>query len=102
MNRLFRILAVAVAVWVLGSFVGVMLDGARADLWTRSLMWAMLASVILAPVFLFVGTSSTDSSPPSSPEAEQSFDVEGGVDVSKKRTTEEPGARESEGWPYDT
>lgn len=92
MKRFFASLAVLVGIWLLGSFLGVMFDTARANLWTQSLMWALISCVILAPVFLFVGTSSSQSSSPS--EAQQPFDAEEDVDVS------EEGAREGEGWPY--
>lgn len=96
MKRLFQGLAIFVAVWVLGSFVGVMFDAARANLWTQSLMWALLASVILAPVFIFIGTSPGSSSSARSPsQAEQSFGVDERVDVNRQ---EEPA--EEEGWPH--
>jgi hypothetical protein len=97
MKRLFQALAIFIAVWVLGSFLGVMFDSARANLWTQSLMWAMLASVILAPVFLFIGTSpSSNSAPSPSQQAEQPFEVDQRVDVGRK----EEEATEREGWPY--
>ena len=97
MKRLFQALAIFVAVWVLGSFLGVMFDPARANIWTQSLMWALLASVILAPVFIFIGTSpDSQSSAPRSPQAEQSFEVDERVDVNKKQEE----VTEQEGWPY--
>ena len=97
MKRLFQALAIFIAVWVLGSFVGVMFDSARANLWTQSLMWGMLASVILAPVFIFIGTSpSTDSSSSPSQHAEQPFEVDQRVDVGRQ----EEETTEREGWPY--
>jgi len=99
MKRLFQTLAIFIAIWVLGSFLGVMFDTARANLWTQSLMWGMLASVILAPVFIFVGTSPSDSADQSAPrpsQAEQPFEVEESVDVNQKEE-----AREKEGWPYN-
>jgi hypothetical protein len=88
MKRFFAFLAAFVGIWLLGSFLGVMFDTARANLWTQSLMWALIACVVLAPVFLFVGTSSSDSSPP--PEAQQPFDAE----------ERDEGPRERDGWPY--
>ena len=42
----------AVGLWVLVSFVGTMLDPARAPLWTRSLMWSLLASLLVSPALL--------------------------------------------------
>jgi len=100
MTRFFRILAVLVGIWLLGSFGGVMFDPLRANLWTQSLMWALLASVILAPVFLFVGISS-ESSTPSPPEAEQSFDPGDGVDVNEHVRQQEQGTAD-QGWPYNS
>ena len=97
MKRLFQTLAIFVAVWVLGSFVGVMLDAPRADLWTQSLMWALLASIILAPVFIFIGTSPASDSPTSPPaDAQQPFEVDKRVDVPSKQEE----TAEREGWPY--
>lgn len=79
-----------------------MFDPLRANLWTQSLMWALLASVILAPVFLFVGTSSdASSSTPSSPEAEQSFDPGDGVDVGERVRQQEQDTAD-QGWPYNS
>ena len=74
-----------------------MFDSARANLWTQSLMWAMLASVILAPVFIFIGTSpGSDSSPSPSPQqAEQPFEVNERVDMDRQEET-----AEKEEWPY--
>lgn len=97
MNRLFQFLAILVGVWLLGSFAGVMFDTARANLWTQSLMWAMLSSVILAPVFLFVGTSSdSNQSPPNMPRAEERFEVDENMEVS------EPEPHGEEEWPYSS
>jgi type VI protein secretion system component VasK len=98
MKRLFQALAAIVTLWVLGSFVGVMFDTANQNLWTRSLMWSMLASIILAPVFIFVGTAPSGSSSQSASNpsrAEQSFDVDEKVEVSQEEDTSE-----KQGWPY--
>lgn len=92
MKRLFVVLAVLVAVWGLGSFLGVMFDPARANLWTQSLMWALLASIILAPILIFVGTSSESNQSP--PRAEQPFEVDESADVNQREPHEE------EEWPY--
>lgn len=40
---------VLIGVWVALSFIGVMFDTANVDLWTRSLMWALLASLVIMP-----------------------------------------------------
>ena len=94
MKRLFRSLAVFVGIWLLCSFLGVMFDPARANLWTKSLMWALLSCVILAPVFLFVGTSSGSSSSTPPSDAERPFETDEEIDVQEDQVQEE------EGWPY--
>jgi len=96
MKRLFLSIAVFVGIWLLGSFLGTMFDPARANLWTTSLMWAMLSCVVLAPVFLFVGTSSPASS--DTPRGtEDPFEVDEAVDV----PDEDPQEVQREGWPYE-
>lgn len=94
MKRLFNVLAVLVGVWLLGSFLGVMFDAAHKNLWTQSLMWALLSSVILAPVFLFVGTASSDSSQPST-QMEEPFEVDKSMEIGDQN-----GKEKQEGWPY--
>jgi hypothetical protein len=36
-------------VWVIVSFAGVMFNAGNAELWTTSLMWALLASLVVMP-----------------------------------------------------
>ncbi|PSQ95815.1 MAG: hypothetical protein BRD55_09315 [Bacteroidetes bacterium SW_9_63_38] len=100
MQRLFQILAALVGTWLFSSFAGVMFDPIRAQIWTQSLMWALLASVTLAPVFLFVGTASeSSSSTASSPsQADPSFEADGTVEVQESESTKEP--PEEQGWPH--
>lgn len=96
MKRFFWILAVVIGLWLLGSFGGVMFDPARANLWTQSLMWAMLASVILAPVFIFVGTSPEQNQSSTRPtSSQQPFESGENVEVGS-----ESSSAEKEGWPY--
>lgn len=92
MTRFFQSLAIFVGVWVLGSFLGVMLDPGHKNLWTQSLMWALLSSVILAPVFIFVGTSESTSSPHSKRDMDP-FDEPG-------ETSDRVRSHEEDGWPY--
>jgi len=96
MRRLLLSIAAFVGIWLLGSFLGTMFDPARANLWTTSLMWALLSCVILAPVFLFVGTSSSSASEPS-PGSDGHFEVDEAVDVPDEDTQEV----QREGWPYE-
>lgn len=92
MTRLFQSLAIFVGVWVLGSFLGVMLDPSHKNLWTQSLMWAMLSCVILAPVFIFVGTS-----------GDESTNAEGETEPFDEPAESPPTqSLEDEGWPYTT
>jgi hypothetical protein len=97
MRRLLLSIAAFVGVWLLGSFLGTMFDPARANLWTTSLMWALLSCVILAPVFLFMGTSESSSNPGRPRQSEDAFEVEEAVDVPDEESQEV----EREGWPYE-
>jgi hypothetical protein len=98
MKRVFFGIAALVGIWLLGSFLGTMLDPARAELWTTSLMWALLSCVVLAPIFLFFSTSDAQQSPSSSGR-DQRFEVEDSVDVPDEDTQDK--AQEQE-WPYTT
>jgi hypothetical protein len=51
-RRLIFALSTALAVWVLASFTGTMLDPARSAFWTSSLMWSLLTSLLLSPALL--------------------------------------------------
>lgn len=73
MKRLFKSLAWLTGIWLLCSFLGVMFNPSRAAMWTQSLMWGLLVSVILAPSLLFVLTAPSSSSD-STASAEKSFD----------------------------
>ena len=42
-------LSVFIGFWVGLSFIGVMFDIGNAEFWTTSLMWALLASVVVMP-----------------------------------------------------
>lgn len=42
-------LSVFMGIWVAGSFVGVMINVGNAEFWTASLMWSLLASVMIMP-----------------------------------------------------
>jgi hypothetical protein len=53
-RRLIFALSTALAVWVLASFAGTMLDPIRSAFWTSSLMWALLTSLLLSPALLVV------------------------------------------------
>jgi hypothetical protein len=53
MRRLLSILTPLVAFWALASFAGTMLDPGHAGFWTQSLMWSLIASMVVAPFFVF-------------------------------------------------
>jgi hypothetical protein len=46
--------ALAIGIWVLGSFAGVMLS--PRPMWTNSLLASLLAAAIFSPVFIFLHT----------------------------------------------
>jgi hypothetical protein len=48
--------------WVLASFTGAMLDPMRAEPWTMSLMWSLLASAAIAPALLMAYHSARQAS----------------------------------------
>jgi len=47
-------LSFLMGVWVIGSFVGVMFNAANAGFWTTSLMWSLLASVLVMPALVIM------------------------------------------------
>lgn len=51
-RRLIVALGSGVGFWVLASFAGTMLDPARAEPWTTSLMWSLLVSTLVVPALL--------------------------------------------------
>lgn len=91
MKRLFQSIAILVGAWLLGSFLGVMFDPGHKNLWTQSLMWALLSCVVLAPVFLFISTAETSSSSPTEPKP---FEVEESTEVNDAN-----GSEQEAGWP---
>ncbi|PQJ33550.1 hypothetical protein BSZ35_02095 [Salinibacter sp. 10B] len=95
MKRLFNSLAVLVGLWLLASFLGVMFDATHKDLWTQSLMWALLSSVVLAPVFMFVTTASSDSSEPPAAET-KTFEVDQSMEMNNQESTPQP----KDEWPH--
>lgn len=54
MKRILTTLATALGLWMLVSFTGVIADGARPEFWTTSLMWSILASIVIAPFYAFM------------------------------------------------
>jgi len=77
MRRLLSILTPLVAIWALASFVGTMLDPARAGFWTQSLMWSLISCMVVAPFFAFSrnGTSRKTSSGAGRTAAQQPADA---------------------------
>ncbi|MFB6248292.1 MAG: hypothetical protein ABEL97_06960 [Salinibacter sp.] len=53
-RRLIFALSATLAVWVLASFVGGMLDPTRSAFWGASLLWSLLTSLLLSPALLVV------------------------------------------------
>jgi len=56
MKRILTTLASALGLWILVSFTGVIADGARPEFWTTSLMWSLLAGLVIAPFYAFVSS----------------------------------------------
>jgi len=56
MKRFLTTLATALGLWILASFTGVLVDGARPEFWTTSLMWSLLAGVVIAPFYAFINS----------------------------------------------
>jgi len=61
------------AAWVFSSFAGLLINPSNADLWTTSLMWSMIASLLVMPVLVFVyhafgGTGQVPSEQDTAPE----------------------------------
>ncbi len=64
MKKFLTTLATALGLWILASFTGVLVDGARPEFWTTSLMWSLLAGIVIAPFYAFMNAqmfSSADS-----------------------------------------
>lgn len=53
-RKLIPILAILMGLWVMASFVGVMLNVSNADFWTTSLMWSLLASLLVMPALVMM------------------------------------------------
>lgn len=101
-RQLLTAFSFAIGLWLVVSVVGVMADPVRAGFWSASMMWALLASLMIAPALVMlydpsVGTSErteTGSSESAAPDdAQKSF-----VDDSRAaHVSDEPssGAEES-------
>lgn len=59
LHRVIIVLGSGIGLWVLGSFAGTMLNPANAAFWTGSLMWSLLAGVLVAPALLAVSDASS-------------------------------------------
>jgi hypothetical protein len=51
-RRVIFMTGVLIGVWVASSFVGVMFDTGNAEFWTTSLMWGLLASIVVMPALV--------------------------------------------------
>lgn len=63
-HKLVPILGILMGVWVMGSFGGVMLNLSNAGFWTTSLMWSLLASLLVMPALVFVYHASSQPEKP--------------------------------------
>jgi len=53
-RQLLTAFSYVIALWVVTSVVGVMADSVRAGFWSGSLMWALLASLMIAPALVML------------------------------------------------
>jgi hypothetical protein len=53
-RKLIPLLGILMGLWVIGSFGGVMLNLSNAEFWTTSLMWSLLASLLVMPALVMV------------------------------------------------
>lgn len=58
-RRLVLILSSAVGLWTLSSFAGAMFNPANAAFWSGSLMWSLLAILLVAPALLMIHHASS-------------------------------------------
>jgi hypothetical protein len=101
-RRLIGIICAAVGLWTLLSFAAVMLGVPHAAFWTSSLMWALLASMLLFPALLmaWLGAGSSHSTSTSSREAESASRPEPFADEPSPLWPE-PEEPPQNDWPYN-
>ena len=58
LRQFLLILGSVVGTWILGSFAGAMLNPANAAFWSGSLMWSLLAGLLIAPALLVINHAS--------------------------------------------
>ena len=63
-HKLIPVLGILMGLWVMGSFGGVMLNLSNAEFWTSSLMWSLLASLLVMPALVFVYHASSQPGKP--------------------------------------
>jgi hypothetical protein len=74
-RRLIGFICAAVGLWTMTSFAAVMIGAPHAAFWTSSLMWALLASMLLFPALLMAWLG-TDTGPRPRSSDEQRTDEE--------------------------
>jgi hypothetical protein len=74
-RKLIPVLGLFMGVWVLASFGGVMFNVTNAGFWTTSLMWSLLASLLIMPglVVLHHATASAGKPAPDRPSSHPSL-----------------------------
>lgn len=58
-RQIILTLSFLMGLWVIGSFVGVMLNVSNPGFWTTSLMWSLLASVLVMPALVVAHHANT-------------------------------------------
>jgi len=106
-RRLIIPLSAGIGSWVLISFAGTMLGAPGAEAWTSSLMWALLAAALVAPMLLMANHHASKTDRPVAASNARKGDkkafVEEGATLwpepqGQVRTTGE--TRSEDGWPW--
>jgi len=101
-RRLIGFICAAVGLWMLISFAAVMMGPPHAAFWTSSLMWALLASMLLFPALLmaWLGVDVPNSTSKSPREAEAGPPPEPFADAPSSLWPEPQEPSQNE-WPYN-
>jgi len=84
------------AFWVIASFAGVMVNAGDVGFWTTSLMWSLLASVIVMPGLVVAHHASKNAEKRAARKRK-----EGSPDAGEERPFIEEQERERAAWPVE-
>lgn len=89
-------LSALIGLWVPISFIAVIVDPSNVDFWTNSLMWSLLAGLVIMPLLLVVYHATEQTRARS---AQQ--DVQPAEPVEEQTPFIEEEDREGRLWPYE-